>query len=246
MHMAHVANTKARPPVTVFLAASVVIFFASLSAATTVGFVPYYIDGTEPPSRAHVSEAPAPDTVALADLPQLGLEEIVRLAQGLTLAADALPEGAIALSSVEPTRIIISAIGMDLSVQNPETRDIATLDTLLQNGPARYVDSAKLGARGNVLIFAHSSNLPIVHNQMYKAFNRVPELTEGAVITLKGEDGESYLYRVRTVYKANAEDTLIDLSSTQGGMLTLVTCDTLTSKSARFVLEADYIGTKIQ
>ena len=38
-------------------------------------------------------------------------------------------------------------------------------------------------------------------------------------------------------------DTTIDLSVSLGTKLTLVTCDTLTGKSARFVLTADFVGT---
>jgi len=105
----------------------------------------------------------------------------------------------------------------------------------------RYVDSARLGEKGNVLIFAHTSHLPVVKNQMYKAFNRVPELSPGDTITVQGE-GRSYVYSVKSVRKANAEDAIIDLSPTLGKKLTLVTCDTLTSKSSRFILEADFVA----
>lgn len=200
---------------------TVVIFFLTLSAAESVGFVPYYIDGTEP--RVKTARANA-KTVNLAAMPQLG-------------------DASAQQQNTLPVRIKIPSIGLDLPVQNPSTRDIAALDTLLQNGPARYVDSAQLGTAGNVLIFAHSSHLPIVHNQMYRAFNRVPELTAGETIELVGADGTNYLYSVVSVEKADAADAVIDLSPTAGTRLTLVTCDTLTGKSARFVLDAVLVGT---
>ena len=196
-----------QPPMSVFLAAVVVIFLGSLSAATSVGFVPYYVDGVRPESHLVAISEPlgeSPETVALSELPQLGIEELLVLARGLTLSPDALPEGSVPLQTVLPKRIVIPQIGMDLSVQNPETRDIGLLDTLLQSGPARFMDSARLGGRGNVLIFAHSSNVPVVRNQMYKAFNRIPELSVGNVITLVGDDGVEYLYRVRSVQQVNA------------------------------------------
>lgn len=204
---------RRQPPVGVFVATSVVIFFLSLSAADSVGLVPYYIDGTAP-AVVHSDE------LTLSQLPTLGA----------------------AATATAPVRIQAPAIGLDLSVQNPETRDISALDTLLQNGPARYVDSAKLGVPGNVLIFAHSSHLPIVHNQMFRAFNRVPELAAGDSITLTGSDGTAYLYSVVSVRKADANDAVIDLSPKDGTRLTLVTCDTLTGKSARFILEATLVG----
>jgi sortase (surface protein transpeptidase) len=128
-------------------------------------------------------------------------------------------------------------------VQNPTTKDLGALDALLTSGPARYVDSAKLGEAGTMIIFAHSSHLPIVHNKMYQAFNKIPDLKAGDSITLTGEDGVRYLYSVSRVYKADAESTSIDMSPSLGTRLVLVTCDTLTGKSARFVLEASLVGT---
>lgn len=212
------SSYRQKPPKRVFFAASTVMFFLMLSAADSVGLVPYYIDGSHR------------DAVALSQLPELGEEKNIVSATPTAL----------------PSRIVISSIGLDLPIQNPATRDIAALDALLQSGPARYVDSARLGEKGNILIFAHSSHLPIVHNQMYKAFNRVPELVEGNVITVIGKDSsgveQTYLYVVRSVRRADAHEEIIDLSPKSGTRLTLVTCDTLTSKASRFVLEADFVG----
>jgi LPXTG-site transpeptidase (sortase) family protein len=189
----------------------VILFFLTLSAADSIGFVPDYLDSDE-----------SGGNLSLADLPELG-EEIITSQNG-----------------VLPSRIIISAIGLDLPVSNPETRDIQALDTILQKGPARYVDSALLGESGNVLIFGHSSHLPVVHNQMYKAFNRVPDLKSGDSIIVQG-GGKEFAYRVLSVKSMNAEDGVIDLAKS-GNRLTIVTCDTLTSKSARFVVEAELVG----
>jgi hypothetical protein len=84
-----------KPPFAVFLASVVVIFFSSLSAADSVGFVPYYIDGTAP---AHA------DHIALADLPTLG-EPVVM---------EQVPVIAGAVQPVLPERLQIDAIGLDL------------------------------------------------------------------------------------------------------------------------------------
>lgn len=208
-----------RAPKSVFAAAAISIFVLTLSAADSVGFVPDYVDGTAP-NYETVEETLSNQVVALSNLPELGEVEVA-----------------------EPERIIISSIGLDLAVQNPDTRDIGQLDELLKTGPARYVDSAKLGEEGgNMIIFAHSSNLPVVRNQMYKAFNDLKDLQAGATITLQG-GGKNHLYVVTRVVKADASDTRIDMRRELGTRLTLVTCDTLTSKDARFVVEASYIGT---
>ena len=212
-------KSHSKPPVSVFLATSVIVFFLALSAASSVGFVPYYIDGSEPRR-----------SVSIAELPELGEE----------IAAEVAASPETETPGVLPTRVRISAIGLDLPLLNPQTRDIAKLDEYLKDGPARYMDSALLGEKGNVLLFGHSSRLPVVHNQMYKAFNRIPELEAGDVIEVEGE-GVVYSYQVLTVKTVDAEEGIIDLSR-EGNRLTIVTCDTLTSKSSRFVVNAELIG----
>ena len=214
---AHVHASK-RAPAPVFLATTIVIFFLSLSAADSVGFVPCYVDGSECEDVE----------VALSNLPQLGSEVIPTIEAP---EATALPE-----------RIVISKIDLDLPVQNIESRDINVLYENLKSGPIRYVDSARLGEKGNVLIFGHSSRLPVVKNQMYKAFNRISELKQGDLITVSGE-GREYLYSVVSVEQMDIEDPTSVISLAKDGKrLTLVTCDTLTGKSARFVLEADFVA----
>ena len=219
--MTHPETSGKRAPAPVFAAATIVIFFLSLSAAESVGFVPCYVDGTEC----------APETVSLSNLPELGTDIEVKPQSGEMPQYIALPE-----------RIVISDIDLDLPVQNIESRDISVLYENLKNGPIRYVDSARLGEEGNVLIFGHSSRLPVVKNQMYKAFNRVSELKRGDSITVSG-GGRKYIYSVVSVDRKDIEDpsSVISLAK-EGKRLTLVTCDTLTGETARFVLEADFVA----
>lgn len=215
-------NKASKPPVGVYIATTVCVFFLTLSAADSVGFVPCDIDGTC-------------ESVALADLPELGDTD--------TTAVPAATTTAPRFEGVLPKHIAIPAVNIDLPIQNPSTKNVDALDALLVNGPARYVESAKLGVDGNVLIFAHSSHLPIVHNKMFQAFNNIPNLKSGDLITVTGADGVDYLYSVTSVEKADTNDgTKIDLA-VGGKKLTLVTCDTLTGKSARYILTADYVGT---
>lgn len=237
--MKEVSGHTTRPSNVVFAALSLVFFGLFLSAASSVGFVPYYIDGTEPTrSAAHANTSDAP--IALTDYSQLHDMSFtlegdggIRVAQSASVSS---PE------AKAPARISIGAIDLDLAVQNPTTTDVEALDALLKDGPARYAPSAKLGERGNMIIFAHSSHLPVVHNQMYKAFNKIPELATGEVITLTDTDGAKYLYRVVSVKKVDVNDDVTISLAKSSTRLTLVTCDTLTGKSARFVLDAEFIG----
>ena len=221
-----------RPPLKIFLATTMVLFSLSLSAADSVGFVPCYVDGTECTSSLSPTFVVGREVVALSELPQLSLSEAGQ--------AEDLP---LVVSGVEPEQIVIPEIDLDLPVQNIESRDVAVLDEHLKDGPVRYVDSARLGEEGNVLIFAHTSHLPVVKNQMYKAFNRVPELGPGDAIRISG-GGREYLYNVVSVEQMDIEDPTSTISlAKEGKRLTLVTCDTLTGKSARYILEAQYVAT---
>lgn len=210
-----------------FLVAAGAIFVLTLSAAASIGFVPYYIDGKGGPLGEMPLGEPAP------------VEEPAVLPPGVPSPQPMQPAPS-PVVVVDPERIIIQEIGLDLEVFNPETRDLVALDEVLKSGPARYVDSARLGESGNILIFGHSSRLPVVHNQMYKAFNRVPELETGDLVVLHG-GGKEYVYRVTGLEQVDAAEGIIELPRV-GNKLTLVTCDNLTGKSARFVLSAELIG----
>lgn len=224
-------NTQAqtqKPPKRVFFAAVVLVFFCTVSVADSVGFVPSYIDGSTS-LAINGSTSAQSDSVRLSDLPQLS-DMYQAVAE-----SPAIPQG------VLPERIKIGAIDLDYAIQNPDTRDLAALDAAILKSPARYVDSAKLGVPGNMLIFAHSSTYKIVRNPMWKAFNNISKLKPGDSISIEG-GGIEYLYTVTSVRSEDVQDAVIDLSPVQGTKLTLTTCDILTGKSARFVVEADFVG----
>ena len=139
-----------------------------------------------------------------------------------------------------PTRIVAKSIGLDKTVANPDATDVDTLDKALQGGTVRYPTSARLGEEGTVLIFGHSSYLPVVRNQNYKAFNGIQKLKEGETVSVYSATTE-YRYAVSGVRLANATEDVIELPAT-GKFLTLVTCDSFGKKSDRFVVVAELQG----
>ena len=139
-----------------------------------------------------------------------------------------------------PTKIEISAIHLSATIANPTTTDIEILDAGLLSGAVRYPTSAKLGETGNVVLFGHSSYLPVVGNQAYKTFNGIQKLVAGDVITVYAPHAV-YTYRVRTVAKESAaSDAGIPLAVT-GRVLTLSTCNSFGAKTDRFVVTADFV-----
>lgn len=160
-------------------------------------------------------------------------------------ATDSFPAAAIAATTdvvEKPVRIVASSVGVDVAVNNPFKTDIYSLDNALLTGVVRYPTSAELGENGNVVIFGHSSYLPVVKNEYFKAFNGLQNLKKGEIIEVYG-DGLVYEYAVDRVYEADATDTRIPLTK-DGKKLTLSTCDSFGNLNDRHVVEAYFVGSK--
>ena len=139
-----------------------------------------------------------------------------------------------------PTRIVAKSVGVDATIANPTSTNIEVLDQALLAGAARYPTSALLGQEGTVLLFGHSSSLPVVRNQAYKTFNGIQNLKKGEVISVFAGDKE-YRYAVTGVRVADANDDVIELVQT-GKHLTLVTCNnSFATKTKRYVVTADLV-----
>jgi len=141
-----------------------------------------------------------------------------------------------------PVRVVAKSVGVDVVVNNPVKTDIVSLDNSLLSGVVRYPTSANLGENGNVVIFGHSSYLPVVKNKNFKAFNGLQHLTEGEIIEVYGEN-VVYQYAVDRVYEADATNSRIPLTK-NGKKLTLSTCNSFGDLNDRYVVEAYFVGSK--
>lgn len=171
-------------------------------------------------------------------------------------AADALPEPVATNSSTEvaeegsrvevanpemPVRIVAEAVQLDVTISNPSSTNVNALDNALLRGAVRYPTTAKLGEEGTMLVFGHSSRLAVIYNQAYKAFNNIQNLDEGDVVSVYSATAE-YRYKVVGVRVADATEDVVEIKTT-GKHLVLVTCDNFTSKTSRFVVTAEFVGT---
>ncbi len=138
-----------------------------------------------------------------------------------------------------PIRIVIPSVGVSASVSNPNTTNAKILDKELLSGAVRYPHSALLGERGNVILFGHSSYLPVVWNPAYKTFDGVQNLHKGARV-LAYSSTTVYEYAVDSVEKKNTTTGAINLSVT-GKILTLATCNVFGKKSDRFIVTAHFV-----
>ncbi len=138
-----------------------------------------------------------------------------------------------------PVKIKISKINLAVNVSNPDTTNADRLDKELLSGAVRYPKSAKLGEIGNVIIFGHSSYLPVVYNQAYKTFDGIQKLVKGNHIKVYS-DTTIYVYSVDTVSKEDATSATILLAVSRP-TLTLSTCDSFGKKSERFIVKAHLV-----
>jgi LPXTG-site transpeptidase (sortase) family protein len=173
-----------------------------------------------------------------------GVDSLPELSHSKTYATPTTqPVAAVPVVEVAEAPVHVSAktIGLNVAVSNPTSTDVEVLDQTLLKGAVRYPTSAMLGVDGTVLLFGHSSYLPIVSNQNYKAFNGIQKLKTGETISVYSASLE-YRYVVSSVKLANATEDVVQLPST-GKHLVLVTCDSFTKKTDRFIVTADFVGT---
>jgi LPXTG-site transpeptidase (sortase) family protein len=142
-----------------------------------------------------------------------------------------------------PVRVVAKDVGLDVTVVNPTTTDVDQLDNELTKGAVHYPTSAQLGVNGTVLLFGHSSYLPVVYHQYYKTFDGIQNLKTGQIVSVYSGTTE-YRYAVTGVRVADStdeSDNQIPLYS-DNKYLTLVTCDSFAAKSNRFIVTATYVG----
>lgn len=146
-------------------------------------------------------------------------------------------------AEVLPTKIIIEKLAKEVTVLNPQERDIPSLDAALLSGVVRHPDSADFSEPGNIFILGHSSYLPNVFNKNFQAFNGIQELDWGDKIQLQSA-GKEYTYFVEEVYKAAAADVIVPMTPGKS-RLTLATCNSFGSKDDRFIVEAKLVSERI-
>lgn len=171
-----------------------------------------------------------------------GSQEPATPSSAATAANGNAPAATASSQEEPPVRVVADSIGLDVKVNNPASTNLDVLDNALLSGAVRYPTSAELGINGTVLLFGHSSYLPVVHNQSYKAFDGIQNLRTGDEISVYSATRE-YRYRVTGVMKKSAAtDDSIPLPS-DAAHLALVTCNSFGQKSDRFVVTADLAGT---
>jgi LPXTG-site transpeptidase (sortase) family protein len=140
-----------------------------------------------------------------------------------------------------PLRVVAKDINLDIQVVNPTSIDVDLLDDALEQGAVHYPTSAPLGINGTVLLFGHSSYLPVIIHQYYKTFDGIQDLKVGSTVSVYSEDLR-YDYSVTSVNTADATADSIALPN-DAQYLTLVTCDSFTeATTSRYVVTAKFVS----
>ncbi len=207
-----------------FLAVFAGIFVIMLMVLGSVGYLPDSVDASD------TTESVSVDTKPVATV----------TTSSLMVGPAAAVANIVAAQGELPVKIVIAKINLSQNIANPSTTNVEALDQYLLKGAVRYPTSATLGQQGNVVLFGHSSYLPVVHNQAYKAFDGIQNLKTGDEITVYSTT-HKYVYSVATVKQMDAASDAIPLT-TSGNILTLATCDSFGQKTDRFVVSAILVG----
>lgn len=140
-----------------------------------------------------------------------------------------------------PISIIFDTLGdKEVSISNPESSTVATLDAGLLSGVVRHPNSADFKNTGTIFLLGHSSYLPVVHNKNYQAFNGIQKLVWGDTIRLRSKDTE-YVYAVDRVYQAKAAAAEVAIEKGTAKLI-LATCNSFATKDDRFIVEASLVS----
>lgn len=175
------------------------------------------------------SGAASPEVRAAGEVVATSTEEV------LVVVPETEPE-ATPPTALLPVSITIDTLDRTIPVLNPVSRSIADLDAALLEGVVRHPDSADFGQDGTMFILGHSSYLPAVRNEYFRAFNGIQNLKWGDTIRVRSLDTE-YVYQVDNVYEAKASEVTVPIAYT-GARLTLATCDSFGSTDDRYIVEA--------
>lgn len=136
-------------------------------------------------------------------------------------------------------KIVIPQIEVNSPVVLSTSKNLNVLNADLLKGVVHYPDSAMPGQSGNVVLFGHTSALPIVYNNAYNVFSRLKELEPGDLVEIYS-DTRKYSYVVKKVEVGLADDTRIDLTGDKK-LLTLSTCNMLGGKESRYIVTAEFL-----
>jgi LPXTG-site transpeptidase (sortase) family protein len=215
-----------------FLVVFLVVLFVTVEVCMATGFVP---DNIAPNTAVATAAASG---VTLENSPIIAGVPLTNAANNSGVSANT--NGALNMNGELPTRVVIPSIGVNTLVTNPDTLNVDALDSYLSYSAARYPTSATLDQQGNVIIFGHSSYLPVVINQHYKTFDGIQNLKPGDLIDVYSATNE-YVYSVDTEQKESELTDGIPLTTT-GHTLTLSTCDSFTTKTDRFIVTATLVS----
>jgi LPXTG-site transpeptidase (sortase) family protein len=201
----------ASPVRTHFVRTFVIVFLSFAGILFSIDFVP------EPRVSAELRATTTTQTASVAQSTPVVPQQITR-------------------EVTTPTRIRIRTIGVDASIVTPKSTNIDVLDRALLSGAVHYPGTALSGETGNMLIFGHSSYLPVVVNKAFQTFNELGKLKSGDTIEVSSAT-HRYTYSVDSVTLSRAEDALVPLNVSRP-TLTLATCNTFGAKQERWVVVA--------
>lgn len=207
------------------------LFSGTIVVVFIVTFAALYVIGAVPASLQFFVETPT-----------VPVDSSVQAIAGSTstISSTAVSNGFFISPSL-PQRIIISTIGVNSVILNPQTSDVVALDNDLLRGAVRYPTSGALG-QGTVFLFGHNTGLPAI-NPAYKTFNGLRTLKTGAQIEIDSAT-ERYFYSVTSLTLVNSTTAYVTISNNDN-QLVISTCNVFGAKEQRYIVHASFVRSEL-
>lgn len=121
-----------------------------------------------------------------------------------------------------PYRLAIDEIGVSAEITKREIVNGEMQTPADEHEVTWYKETAKPGQKGNMVFSGHLNWYGVPEAVFY----RINELEKGDLITVTGEDGQEYTYKVKWVKLVDIENADLDelVGETKKASLTLITC----------------------
>ncbi|HTM69093.1 MAG TPA: sortase [Candidatus Binatia bacterium] len=141
-----------------------------------------------------------------------------------------------------PDRLQIPSLGLDVPLVYVQEKTEAAFQAGLRDGVVHYPGTAMPGEPGNAYYFGHSSDYVWSKGSYKNVFATLPEIKQGAAITVSGPDGRAYDYVVIVTRVVSPKDlSVLDQGDGTRSLLTLQTSYPLGTALKRFVAVAELV-----
>lgn len=142
----------------------------------------------------------------------------------------------------DPNILKIPSLNITAPIVYVEENNEAVFQTALVNGVVHFPGTAQPGQVGNCYIFGHSSDYAFSKGNYKTVFALLPKIKVGDLITVTGQDGSLFTYKVVETKIVKPNDlSVIDQNTNNKKVLSVQTSYPVGTALRRFVVIAEIV-----